>query len=56
MIHLSAVQTLHFDTALEYEAAKPKIQRIAEQADAVVEWRDSENTAVLTASQQLSSL
>ncbi len=56
MIHLASVQTLQFDSFLEYQAAKPKVERIAEQAGAAVEWRDSENTAVLTAEQTLLQL
>lgn len=56
MMHLMAVQTLRFDTAPEYESAKPKIQRLADQAGAAVEWRDADNTAVLTATQELAEL
>lgn len=56
MIHLSAVQTLHFDTEAEYQANKPKILRIATQTGALVEWNDTDHTAVLTAQQELEQL
>ena len=56
MIHLSAVQTLQFDTDLEYHKAIPKIERIAEQTGASVEWNPNALTAVLTAHQELEQL